>query len=201
MTVFDANPTAKNYPEVLSAVRNELALSQSAFAVAAGYSAVMQGCYETAGNKSNSAGPKDKTAKAIKAMVEQERSKRRALSQTSSAAEVSAAQVDHSAPARAIGRHDAESAHRRALCGFRRQGGVLERRGAHDGVAGHGAEAAVCVTSSIAEEGRETRLRTVTLFLGLAEGRRLNDYQSSVQFNIPTKPRGVYSYCHQTPKL
>lgn len=88
MTVFDANPAAENYPEALRAVRNELALSQSAFAVAAGYSAVMQGRYETARNKPNSAVPSDKTAKAIKAMVEQERAKQQALSQTPSAAEV-----------------------------------------------------------------------------------------------------------------
>lgn len=75
MTVFDANPAAVNYPDVLRAVRNELFLSQSEFAVAAGYSAVMQGRYETARNKPNSAIPSDKTAKAIKLMVEAARAK------------------------------------------------------------------------------------------------------------------------------
>ncbi|WGG50481.1 hypothetical protein [Rugamonas sp. DEMB1] len=88
MTVFDANPAAESYPDMLRAVRNELFLSQSAFAVAAGYSAVMQGRYETARNKPNSAIPSDKTAKAIKMMVEAERAKQQAASQAPSAAEV-----------------------------------------------------------------------------------------------------------------
>lgn len=88
MTVFDANPAAVNYPDVLRAVRNELFLSQSEFAVAAGYSAVMQGRYETARNKPNSAIPSDKTAKAIKLMVEAARANQQVASPAPSAADV-----------------------------------------------------------------------------------------------------------------
>lgn len=88
MTVFDVNPAAENYPDVLRAARNELFLSQSEFAVAAGYSAVMQGRYETARNKPNSATPSDKTAKAIKLMVEAARAKQQAAAPATSAAEV-----------------------------------------------------------------------------------------------------------------
>jgi len=70
MTNFDANRESLNYPEQLRDVRQKLKLSQTAFAAAAGYSGVMQGRYETERGKSNSATPSEKTAKAIKSMIE-----------------------------------------------------------------------------------------------------------------------------------
>lgn len=70
MTIFDANRESQNYPEQLREVRKKLKLSQTAFAAAAGYSGVMQGRYETKRGNSNSAMPSEKTAKAIKSMIE-----------------------------------------------------------------------------------------------------------------------------------
>ncbi len=70
MTIFDANRESQNYPEQLREARQKLKLSQTAFAAAAGYSGVMQGRYETKRGNSNSATPSEKTAKAIKSMIE-----------------------------------------------------------------------------------------------------------------------------------
>jgi transcriptional regulator with XRE-family HTH domain len=70
MTIFDANRESQNYPQQLREIRQKLKLSQTAFAAAAGYSGVMQGRYETKRGNSNSATPSEKTAKAIKSMIE-----------------------------------------------------------------------------------------------------------------------------------
>ena len=70
MNHFDANPDASDYPDKLRDARKNLQLSQTGFAAAVGYSGVMQGRYETARSKSNSATPSEKTAKLIKEMIE-----------------------------------------------------------------------------------------------------------------------------------
>jgi transcriptional regulator with XRE-family HTH domain len=57
------------YPEELRKIREDLGLSQKAFASAAGYSAVMQGRYETKRGHSNSAIPSERTAKAIQVAI------------------------------------------------------------------------------------------------------------------------------------
>lgn len=70
MYVFDANPESDTYPDQLRDARQQMKMSQSLFSAAAGYSAVMQGRYETERSKPNSAMPSDRTAKAIKATIE-----------------------------------------------------------------------------------------------------------------------------------
>lgn len=70
MTVFDVSPASADYPEKLRAMRQQLGLSQYEFAEQAGYSAVMQGRYETSRSKPNSATPSPKTVHAIAAMIE-----------------------------------------------------------------------------------------------------------------------------------
>lgn len=57
------------YPEELRKIREDLGLSQKAFASSAGYSAVMQGRYETKRGHSNSAIPSERTAKAIQVAI------------------------------------------------------------------------------------------------------------------------------------
>jgi transcriptional regulator with XRE-family HTH domain len=69
MTDLSTTRDNANYPEKLRAIRESLGLSQRAFADAAGYSAVMQGRYETKRGHSNSAVPSERTAKAIEAAI------------------------------------------------------------------------------------------------------------------------------------
>lgn len=70
MNTFDADRTSSSYPQQLRDIRARLGLSQNDFAEAAGYSGVMQGRYETDRSKNNSAIPSERTAKAIRKMVE-----------------------------------------------------------------------------------------------------------------------------------
>lgn len=69
---FDADPESDDYPEKLREVRKQMGWTQGRFAEAAGYSAIMQGRYETDRSKKNSAKPSPKTARAIKKMIETE---------------------------------------------------------------------------------------------------------------------------------
>lgn len=70
MLPFDTPPTSDEYPAKLREIRRELGYSQHSFAEAGGYSAVMQGRYETDRRKSNSAIPSERTARAIRQVIE-----------------------------------------------------------------------------------------------------------------------------------
>jgi transcriptional regulator with XRE-family HTH domain len=70
LTKFDTNPSAPEYPGKLREIRVALGYSQRRFAELGGYSSIMQGRYETDRSKANSAIPSERTAKAIKQVVE-----------------------------------------------------------------------------------------------------------------------------------
>lgn len=70
MFPFDTPPTSDEYPEKLREIRRALGYSQQRFAEAGGYSSVMQGRYETERSKSNCAIPSERTARAIRQVIE-----------------------------------------------------------------------------------------------------------------------------------
>lgn len=94
LCTFDADRHSPEYPELLRMARKRMRLSQLDFGEAAGHSGVMQGRYETDRSKSNSATPSEKTARAIRKLIESS-----TLSQTEGAPAAVTAGISNVLPA------------------------------------------------------------------------------------------------------